>query len=54
MTKAPLPFSESGAFQLVKKSLFDKLVDAGEQAPPPDAAAQIFDLSRGSFAKGKT
>ena len=34
MTKAPLPFSESGAFQLVKKSLFDKLVDAGEQAPP--------------------
>ena len=39
--------------QLVKK-VFLTSWWTGEQAPPPGAAPQIFDLSRGSFAKGKT
>ena len=47
-SRHPTPFA-----QLVKK-VFLTSWWTGEQAPPPGAAPQIFDLSRGSFAKGKT
>ena len=38
-----------GVPQLVKRG-FDKLGGRGSSAPPPGAAPQIFNLSRGSFA----
>ena len=43
----------SPVHQLVKKTFLTSWW-AGEQAPPPGAAPQISNLSRGSFAKGKT
>ena len=42
-----------GAVLACQKSIFDKLADGGVSAPP-GAAPQIFNLSRGSFAKDET